>query len=107
MRRNDCTCCSAVTVSDGELLEVVEGSFVRTGFSRRKPVTFIEPLRVDVSLVDVDLDEVDLPCPRRRQQQSHDGRPNPPSPKLRYDVQLVEQGDLTLVPDVRPQGDEG
>src|SRR3546814_9502390 len=60
--------------SCSQRLVEVEGSLVRVGVDHREAVAAVEPLRVDVALVAVDLDGVDSTVPGRGQQQVDDAR---------------------------------
>jgi hypothetical protein len=48
-----------------ELLPVVESAFRPAGLGREPAVALVEALRIDIVLVDVDLDRVDVAGPRR------------------------------------------
>ncbi len=63
----------------------------------------VETLRVDVSLVDVDLDQIDTVRTGLRGQFSDHRGADALIAAVRRDVQLVEQRDLAVVPDVRAQ----
>ena len=69
-------------------------------------MAFIEALGVDIAFVDVDLDQFNPSFRRDRDQLLHDRRSDPAAPKFRGDVHLVEQCNVTRVPDVGPQRDE-
>ncbi len=66
-----------------EFLPQVEGALVAAGFVAREPVTFVEAPCVDVTFVDVDLDEVDTSGSAFLQNLMHDRSTDPSVAELR------------------------
>ena len=86
---------------------VVEGTLTGVGIDDRESVALVEAAGVDVALVDIDLDVFGASGLRLASNCGEERGADACAAVVRLHIQLVEQGDWPIEPDVGPQRHDG